>query len=254
METIDRYVWEDALIKAESLGLLPPGAVNLALRLASAITWKPKGNKPSGLYWKNEDALASVGASRATYFRYRQSLFETGFLTDEDNNLIPQVPDLSQIETDRESQESQIETNESHIETEQSQIETTESQIDTPYTVDTFTVDESTVDSFTEEAPVVADAPTVPSNKESSLIRDIEPAPNREDAGPSKDAVGDTRQSQIETEPVRDGAYFMALRQQRPLTKEEKAEWAAYGAQWRARKEERELAMAGRSGWDTEDW
>lgn len=141
MKRVQRYQWEDSLIKAETLGLLPAGAVNLGLRLSHAITWEPKNNKPSGLYWKNEDALADVNASRATYYRYRAVLFETGFFEEVAGNLMPLLPDLSQYETDV-----------SQSETSQSQSETAESQFDNPYTVDIYTVDSFTVDEDNVEA------------------------------------------------------------------------------------------------------
>lgn len=127
---IERYTWEDSLIEAETQGIISAGAVNMCLRLAKAINWKP-GNKrkgqPSGLYWKNEEALKAVNSSRATYFRYRKSLFEAGFFIEVNGNLIPQLPVLSQTDTDQ-----------SHIETMESQIETEESQTDTPYSEDTY--------------------------------------------------------------------------------------------------------------------
>lgn len=153
---VKRYTWEDTLIEAESLSILPSGAVNMCLRLARAINWEPKDGGPSELRWKNEDALKSVNSSRATYFRYRSILMQTGFLTEKGGNLLPLVPDLSQIET-----------TESHIETDLSQIETEESHIDNPYSEDIYTDNEYSEDSLSvEDAPVVAAAPTASSNNE----------------------------------------------------------------------------------------
>jgi len=152
---VQRYEWEDSILKAERLDLIPAPSVNLALRLAHAINWVPKDKRVSGLYWDNESALKQVGSSRSTYFRVKGPLFEYGFFIQVKGNLIPQVPDLSQYETE----ESQVGTDESHIETDQSQVETEESQSDTPYTVDTYSgdsysVDSSTVDSYTSSARV----------------------------------------------------------------------------------------------------
>ena len=127
METVQRYTWEDSLIEAQKHGRISNGALLLALKLARAINWEPKGNRGSGLYWKNEDALRDVGASRATYFRNRGSLFDQGFFIEVNGNLIPRVP------------ESLCETNESLCETEKSLC-------DNPYTVDTYTVDTYTED------------------------------------------------------------------------------------------------------------
>lgn len=182
---LQRYEWEDALIAAELDGILAAGAVNMALRLAKAITWKRNG-KPE-LRWKNQAACESVGVSRATYFRHRRSLFETGFLTEVRGNLVPQLPDLSQIEPVQ-----------SQSEMEQSQVDTDESQSDNPYTVDTYTGNSFTVDEYTvETAPVVADATTVPvstlaESKEdsaSSLLGNTAPVLE----------VGDSPESQSET-------------------------------------------------------
>lgn len=154
---VQRYEWEDSLLKAERLGLLPAPSVNMALRLAHAINWVPKDkNKPAGLYWDNESALKQVGSSRSTYFRVKGPLFEHGFFIQVKGNLIPQVPDLSHFETE-----------ESHIETDQSQVETQESQSDTPFTVNTFSDDSLSVDSLSDNArvgdasqPSVAGAPS----------------------------------------------------------------------------------------------
>lgn len=166
---VKRYDWEDALIEAESLGHLEAGAVNMCLRLAKAINWDSKGRhagKPSGLYWKNEDALTSVGSSRATYFRYRRQLFEIGFFKEEAGNLIPQVPELSQIETVVNNEESHIETGQSQVETTLSHIETPQSQVDTPYSEDTYTEDVLSEDSYSKETAVSADASPATSNLE----------------------------------------------------------------------------------------
>lgn len=136
---VQRYEWEDSLLKAERLGLLPAPSVNMALRLAHAINWVPKANKPAGLYWDNESALKQVGSSRSTYFRVKGPLFEHGFFIQVKGNLIPQVPDLSHFETDQ-----------SQVETVESQVETPESQCDTPFTVDTFTDNSLSDNSFSD--------------------------------------------------------------------------------------------------------
>ena len=58
--------------------------------------------------------------------------------------MIPQVPDLSQIET----KESQSETIQSHIETKESQTETEKSLCDNPYSGDIYSGDKGSVDSY----------------------------------------------------------------------------------------------------------
>lgn len=166
MNKIERYTWEDAVIDthADYPELFPNGAVMLCLKLARAINWVPGGQragKPSGLYWKNEDALKAVGVSRATYFRYRTLLFDLGFFTEERGNLIPQVPTQSHIETVLNAAQSHVETIESQVETVQSHIETDESLGDNPYSED------NTVNIYSEDntMPVVANAPTAGAEK-----------------------------------------------------------------------------------------
>lgn len=243
---IKRHDWEDALVQAQVDGLIKDGALLLALKLAKAINWNPKNGRPAGLYWKNEDAFEAVGIARATYFRHRQSLFETGCFKDEGGNLIPCLPAESQIETNTkstESVESQIETTESQIETTQSQIETGKSQIDNPLSVDTLSEDVLDVDEWNETA---ASAPVVPLSESKEAAspnpsfevttgaagQDDSPLPE-----PSLDAVGESRQSQIETAPVRDGDYWRELRKKRPLTREEKDEIYAGAAAYRKAQE-----------------
>lgn len=159
---VQRYEWEDSLLKAERLGLLPAPAVNMALRLAHAINWVPKDKRPAGLYWDNESALKQVGSSRSTYFRVKGPLFEHGFFTQVRGNLIPQVPDLSQYETD-----------ESQVETPESQVETPESQCDTPFTVNTLSDNTFSDDSLSDNVRV--------GDAHSTADAALEPVKNKED-------------------------------------------------------------------------
>lgn len=144
---MNRYDWEDALIDAQTAGRIPNGALLVALKLARAINWKPKGNKPAGLYWKNEEALESVGSSRASYFKHRKSLVETGFFTQENGNLLPTIPEKSLVETEK-----------SPVETTESLVETEKSLGDNPLSEDTCSEDvlsEDDVVTTTADAPVV---------------------------------------------------------------------------------------------------
>lgn len=167
---VQRYEWEDSILKAERLGLLPPPSVNMALRLAHAINWVPKDkNKPAGLYWDNESALKQVGSSRSTYFRVKGPLFEHGFFIQVKGNLIPQVPDLSHFETE-----------ESHIETDQSQVETQESQSDTPFTVNTFSDNTLSVNSLSDNARV-GDASHLGAGSSVDLVKNKSDKDNEEE-------------------------------------------------------------------------
>lgn len=161
---VQRYDWLDALVEAQARGLIPNGALLLCVKLSKAINWVPDDKRPSGLYWKNEEALKSVGASRANYFKHRKVLFDLGFFTEKSGNLLPQVPDLSLLETD----ESLLETTESPLETEQSLLEH-------PYSEDIYSEDvlseENTVTvagaTVLEEAVQVE---TLPKPSESSKV------------------------------------------------------------------------------------
>ena len=129
MTAVQRYTWEDALIDAQASKVISNGALLVALKLSKAINWNPTKRQQPGLYWKNEDALKAVGSSRASYFKHRQSLFETGFFTEVNGNLIPTLP------------QSLVETTQSSVETSQSLVETEKSLGDNPFSEDILSED-----------------------------------------------------------------------------------------------------------------
>lgn len=149
-----RYEWEDALIDAQSSGEISNGDLLVALKLAKAINWNPSAGRKPGLYWKNEDALEAVGCSRATFYRNRKSLVETGFLVMYGGNILPAIPQESQDETFQEVSKSQDETAKSQVETRKSQNETQKSQVEHPFTVDILPVDVLSEDSLSEDESV----------------------------------------------------------------------------------------------------
>lgn len=144
---VKRYEWEDALVLAQREGHISNGALLVAIKLARAINWEPKDGRKPGLYWKNDEALANVGAARASYFRHKQSLVETGFFKEEAGNLIPSLPE-SLGET---TQQSLGETKESLPETTESLGETEKSLGDNPFTVDILSEDVLPVEHVVEE-------------------------------------------------------------------------------------------------------
>lgn len=182
---MNRYEWEDALVDAQTTGVIPNGALLLALKLARAINWSPKDKRPAGLYWKNEDAVESVGASRATYFRYRKTLVQTGFLTQARGNLLPTLPEKSLVET-----------TESLPETEKSLVETEQSLGDTPLSEDTFSVDELSEETLNEEGPTTSAAAAVV-KQDAEVGEDSHSSSNYKDVPPdlpnlgSRDAAGE---------------------------------------------------------------
>lgn len=190
MKIVQRYTWEDALIEAQVNGVIKNGALLVALKLARAINWEPGGHRkgqPSGLYWKNEEALRAVGASRTAYFDHRKALFDAGFFTEANGNLIPTLP------------ESVVRTEESVVRTKESVVRTEKSVVRNPYSEDTYTED---LDS--EDVLSVADSSLEGSggsdsillnnevNTASSLITTNTPLPN--------DSEEDTPQSVVRTE------------------------------------------------------
>ena len=152
-----RFTWEDALIDAQAAGEIGNGALLVALKLSKAINWSPKKHKQPGLYWKNDDALKSVGCGRSTYFKYRAELFEAGFFMEVKGNLIPRLPEQSTVETEQ----STVWTEESTVETTESTLETEESIGEHPFSVDTFSEDVCSVDDVVTDS---ADAPSVDTN------------------------------------------------------------------------------------------
>lgn len=234
MKLIQRYEWEDALIDAQASGLIPNGALLVCLKLAKVIKWKPDDGKPSGLYWANTEAFRAAGISRTSFYDHREVLLELGFLTVVSGNLIPLVPEVSAVRT----QESALRTPQSVVRTEKSAVRNT-------YSGDIYTVDKYSEDISTVGEPVAADASPVSLNKEESLIRDVQPSPNNELAV-DPNPVGDLPESVVRTQPVeavKNGAYYMALKKQRPLTQEEKDAWSEIGRAYKqAQQEKRDAA------------
>lgn len=211
MNKVQRYEWEDALIDAHVAGVITNGALLVALKLSKAINWNPKGHRPSGLYWANEEALRAVGAGRSTYFKHRGELFDGGFFIEQSGNLIPKVPEStletnkSTVETLEGDTQSTLETPKSTVETGQSTVETPKSTGDNPYTVDTYTVD-----TYSDDATAGAVA-----NEDESLLEtketDTHPSPQglQGSSSPStlsspasersEDAMKSGRQSTVET-------------------------------------------------------
>src|SRR6478735_8865148 len=181
--SMKRYEWEDRLVEAQAAGLLSDGALLVALKLAKVINWSPKGKQQPGLYWKNQDAFDAVGIARATYFRHRPSLFETGFFTELNGNLIPLLPEQSQLETAN-----------SQLETVQSQIETTESQIEHPFTVDVLSEDVCSEDSLSVDTDAIAPV-------------DVEDSPNQREPSttPTLSLVSERSEDQGDSSSIADG-------------------------------------------------
>lgn len=200
---VERYAWSDALVQAQADRHIKNGALLLAMKLAKAINWKPKDGRPAGLYWKNKDALANVGASRATYFEHRKALFDLGFFIEIGGNLIPQLPNLSLLETEQ----SAVQTSQSALETDESALKTPESALHNPLSVDTFSEDVLCDDSCSEDS---WSAPPAGAGAPASLF-----AGSKDEAVSSLlgvtatvlDEVDGSRQSVVETDPSSPDAH-----------------------------------------------
>jgi hypothetical protein len=234
-ELVKRYEWEDALVDAQAAGHISNGALMLCLKLARAINWSPKDKRPAGLYWKNTEALKQVGSSRAQYFKHRSVLFELGFFTEDNGNLLPQVPDLSlletkesPLETENDEEVSLLETEQSPVETKESPLETQESPVDNPLSVDIFSEDVLSVDTSSVKPTDCANAPSVlPSltSKDKEGGRDI----NRSLTAQDRQAVSLTDEviepeSLVETDPlVYEGHRYSSRSDIDALMRQEKA-------------------------------
>lgn len=225
MKRMTRYDWLDALIRAQTAGHISNGGLLVATKLSMAINWSPKGGKPAGLYWKNDDAFKACGLGRATYYKHREELFGAGFFCEERQNLIPCIPESlvetaapssqstvetmdseeestvetieSQSETGEENQESLVETEKSTVETGKSLVETEKSLGDNPLSVDTLSED-----TFSVEERAAADAPAhdASSHLETEASQPTTSSSQTERSDGSKS--GEFRKSLVETEPV----------------------------------------------------
>lgn len=145
-----RYEWEDAIIRAGTLGRLETAGVNGGLRIAHAINWAPtkdRKGKP-GLYWDNATGFAAVGVSESSMKRAIKELKAKGFLYLYDGNLLVRLPDdLDEINdeyvafrddlvTGQNDPEGQIEPPEGQIDLAKGQIEPAEGQIEPPCSED----------------------------------------------------------------------------------------------------------------------
>lgn len=218
--TVQRYTWSDAVVDAQAAGLISNGALMVCLKLARAINWVPADGKPSGLYWKNEDAFKSVGISRTSYYDHRAELFEKGFFKMEKGNLIPVVPDLSALGTD-----------ESVVRITESAVRTDESAVRNPYSEDTYSEDVLSEDSLSEGEPV-PDSPNyeyLGSLKNEDFpnlslgVERLDYFSNSESVVAVANAVEDTPESVVRTEDYskRTAADWRDIRKQRPLTADE---------------------------------
>lgn len=155
-ERLQRYEWEDCLIEAAALKLIPKGWASSALRLSRQFNWTPKktGKEP-GLYWANRLAAKSVGIGESTMYEHVKGLKEFGFLMVKGGNLIPRLPsnheDIRTQFDERVQQLTAAHDQETNYERDKadSRIQSRDSTGDDSFTEDSCTDDSSTEDLLT---------------------------------------------------------------------------------------------------------
>ena len=85
---LQRYKWEDTLIKAQTIGYITNGALLTALKLAGGMNWRLGGE----LKYDNDSACVDYGIGRTTFYANRKELIESGFLGRKSGNYIATLP------------------------------------------------------------------------------------------------------------------------------------------------------------------
>jgi hypothetical protein len=92
---IQRYQWEDEIIKALNCGYLNNKQVLTLMKLSSAMNWaRHKGE----LRWSNEKACKRVGLSQATFYRNKNEILLSGFLGQRRGNYYAKFPSYDELQ------------------------------------------------------------------------------------------------------------------------------------------------------------
>lgn len=92
---LQRYQWEDEIIKALHCGYLSNKQVLTLKKLSSAMNWATyKGE----LRWSNEKACERVGLSQATFYRNIKEILLSGFLGHRRGNYFAKFPSFTEIQ------------------------------------------------------------------------------------------------------------------------------------------------------------
>jgi hypothetical protein len=139
---LQRYQWEDEIIKALNCGYLNNKQVLTLKKLSSAMNWATHKGE---LRWSNEKACERVGLSQATFYRNKKEILLSGFLGRKNGNYYAKFPSFAEIQTyvrylEQKTMDAnirqEIETrnsDENYVDPwsiEVSQVDTTENQID----------------------------------------------------------------------------------------------------------------------------
>jgi hypothetical protein len=93
---IQRYQWEDEIIKALSFRYLNNKQVLTLMKLSSAMNWYTHKGE---LRWSNEKACEKVGLSQATFYRNKNEILLSGFLGRRKGNYYAKFPSYADIQT-----------------------------------------------------------------------------------------------------------------------------------------------------------
>jgi hypothetical protein len=89
-KTLQRYKWEDSLIKAQTIGYITNGALLTALKLAGGMNWTKGGI----LGYDNDSACVDYGIGRTTFYAHRKELIESGYLGRKSGNYFAKLPTI----------------------------------------------------------------------------------------------------------------------------------------------------------------
>lgn len=93
---MQRYQWEDEIIKALNFGYLNNKQVLTLMKLSSAMNWaRHKGE----LRWSNQKACERVGLSQSTFYRNKKEILLSGFLGRKGGNYYAKFPTYGEIRT-----------------------------------------------------------------------------------------------------------------------------------------------------------
>jgi hypothetical protein len=93
---MQRYQWEDEIIKALNCGYLNNKQVLTLMKLSSAMNWaRHKGE----LRWSNEKACERVGLSQSTFYRNKNEILLSGFLGRKGGNYYAKFPSYAEIQS-----------------------------------------------------------------------------------------------------------------------------------------------------------
>ena len=87
-KVLQRYKWEDVLIKTQLFGGITNGGLLTALKMAGAMNWKRGGE----LRMSNDQFCIEYGIGRSTFYNNKTELMDIGLLDKKGGNYIAKIP------------------------------------------------------------------------------------------------------------------------------------------------------------------